>query len=96
MDEKAKIFRVWVWFSPIHPPRAAEAIAMMTSRVGSRECDVMESIVIGGNFITVDSSRAVIRDEPCRTSGSQKWNGTSPSFIAIAVVSRVDARGWLS
>lgn len=69
---------------------------MVVSRVGLRECDVMERIVIGGNFMTVDSSRAVVRDEPCRTSGSQKWNGTSPSFIAIAVVSRVDARGWFS
>lgn len=27
-----------------------------------------------------------MRDVPWRTSGNQKWNGTNPSFIAIAVV----------
>lgn len=64
MDEKAKIFRIWVWFSPIHPPKAADAIAMVVSNVGLRECDVMNRMVIGGNFIIVDSSRAVVRDEP--------------------------------
>lgn len=45
-------------------------------------------MAIGGNFIIVDNSRAVVSDEPCSTSGNQKWNGTSPSFIAIAVVNR--------
>lgn len=34
MEEKVRVFRVCVWFDPIHPPRAAEAIAMMVSRVG--------------------------------------------------------------
>lgn len=40
IDEKARIFRICVWFSPIQPPRAAEAIAMVVSRVGFREWDV--------------------------------------------------------
>lgn len=64
MDEKAKIFRIWVWFSPIHPPKAADAIAMVVINVGLRECEVMNKMVIGGNFIIVDSSRAVVRGEP--------------------------------
>lgn len=37
MDEKARIFRVCVWFNPIQPPRAVEAIAMMVSNVGLSE-----------------------------------------------------------
>lgn len=37
MDEKARIFRICVWFSPIQPPRAAEAIARVTSSVEFRE-----------------------------------------------------------
>lgn len=45
-------------------------------------------MVIGGNFIIVDNKSAMVRVEPWRTSGNQKWNGTSPSFIAIAVVSK--------
>lgn len=64
MDEKAKIFRIWVWFNPIHPPKAADATAMAVSSVGLRECDVMNRMVMGGNFIIVDSSSAVVRDEP--------------------------------
>ena len=86
MDEKARIFRVCVWFSPIQPPRAAEEMAIVVSRVGFSECDVSRRRVSGGSFISVESRRAVVRDVPWRTSGNQKWNGTSPSFIAIAIV----------
>lgn len=31
------------------------------------------------------------REIPCVTSGTQKWNGARPSFIARAIVIRVDA-----
>lgn len=37
---------------------------MVVSSVGLSEWDVRKRRVIGGNFIAVDSSRAVIRDEP--------------------------------
>lgn len=53
-------------------------------------------MVLGGNFIVIDSSRAAVRDEPWSTSGNQKWNSTSPSFIAIAIVSRSYDVGWVS
>lgn len=86
MEEKARIFRIWVWFRPIQPPRAADAMAIRVRRGGWRELDVSRRMAIGGNFITVDSKRAVVSDEPWRTSGNQKWNGTRPSFIAIAAV----------
>lgn len=48
MDEKARIFRVCVWFRPIHPPRAVEETAIMVSRVGFSECDVRRRRVSGG------------------------------------------------
>lgn len=86
MDEKARIFRVCVWFNPIHPPSATERIAMVISSVGLSTCEVIKNRVIGGNFIAVDRSRPVVREVPWRTSGNQKWNGTSPSFIAMAEV----------
>lgn len=86
MEEKARIFRICVWFSPIHPPRATERTAMLVSSAGFSEWAVMYSSVIGGNFITVDSSNPVVRGDPCRTSGNQKWNGTSPSLIEMAEV----------
>lgn len=64
MDEKAKIFRICVWFNPIQPPKAAEAIAMEVSSEGLSVWDVMKRIVIGGNFIIVASRRAVVIGEP--------------------------------
>lgn len=72
MDEKARILRVCVWFSPIQPPSVVEARAMAVSRVGSRDLDVSRSRVSGGNFMRVESSRAVISGDPCSTSGNQK------------------------
>lgn len=42
--------------------------------------------MIGGSFMIVERSRPVVRGEPWSTSGNQKWNGTSPSFIAMAEV----------
>lgn len=72
IEEKAKIFRICVWFSPIHPPRAVERRAMQVSRVGFSDGDVMNSSVIGGNFIIVDKRRPVVRGDPCSTSGNQK------------------------
>lgn len=86
IEEKARIFRICVWLSPIHPPRAAERMAMIVSSVGFKDWEVIYSSVIGGNFMMVDSRRPVVRDEPWSTSGNQKWKGTSPSFIAIAEV----------
>lgn len=64
MDEKARIFRSWVWFNPIQPPRAAERMASVASRVGLSEWDVSSRIVIGGSFIIVERRRAVMGDEP--------------------------------
>lgn len=66
------IFRVCVWFSPTHPPRATERMAMVVSSVGLSDWEVMKSRVIGGSFIAVDRRRPVVRGEPCRTSGNQK------------------------
>lgn len=37
--------------------------------------------------------RPVVRGTPCVTSGTQKWNGDSPSLIASAIVISMDAVG---
>lgn len=37
IDEKARIFRVCVWFSPIQPPRAIDIIDIVVSSVGFSE-----------------------------------------------------------
>lgn len=72
IEEKAKIFRVWVWFSPAHPPRAVEVIAMRVNKVGLSEEDVSRNSVVGGNFRAVANRRPVVKDVPWRTSGNQK------------------------
>lgn len=94
MDEKARILRVCVWFSPIQPPSAVEASAIVVSRAGLRDLDVSRSRVRGGNFMRVESRRAVISGDPCSTSGNQKWNGTRPNLIAIAAVNSRQEVGW--
>lgn len=96
IDEKARILRVCVWFRPIHPPSAAEMRARVVSTGGFNEGETMKRMVSGGSFITVDSRRAVVREEPWRTSGNQKWKGAKPSFMAMAVVSRRQEVGWVS
>lgn len=60
---------------------------MVVSRAGLRDLDVSRSRVRGGNFMRVESRRAVISGDPCSTSGNQKWNGTRPNLMAIAAVS---------
>lgn len=41
IDEKARIFRVCVWLSPIHPPTAADRRAMAVSREGFSDWEVI-------------------------------------------------------
>lgn len=96
MDEKARTFRTCVWFSPIHPPRAVERMAMVVRRAGFREGEVIKRSVMGGSFMAVDRMSPVVRGDPCRTSGNQKWKGTRPSFIAIAEVRIRQDVGWVS
>lgn len=95
IEENARIFRICVWLSPIHPPTATDRTAMSANNVWFRDEDVMKNSVMGGNFITVDRRRPVIRGDPWSTSGNQKWNGTSPSFIAMADVRIKHDVGWV-
>ncbi|KAI5125320.1 Disp Complex Protein Lrch3 [Manis pentadactyla] len=47
-------------------------------------------IDIGAIFCQVKSSMPDDSGLPCVTSGTQKWNGAIPSFMAIAVVMIAD------
>lgn len=68
---------------------------MEVIRVGFNDWWDMRSKAIGGNFMAVDRSRPVVREQPWSTSGNQKWNGASPSFIAMAVVKIMHDVGWV-
>lgn len=48
---------------------------------------------MGANFCHVDRMKPVWSVDPWRTSGNQKWNGATPSFIARAIDKRVAGIG---
>lgn len=48
---------------------------------------------MGASFCHVSKIRPEDRGMPCVTSGTQKWNGAIPSFIARAVVMSMEAIG---
>lgn len=48
---------------------------------------------MGASFCHVSRIRPDDKGMPCVTSGTQKWNGAIPSFIARAIVISIDAIG---
>ena len=93
IEENAMIFRSCVWFSPPSPPTITDKDPI-TVRVSIEVWfHVRRSRVIGANFCHVMIISPVLNDDPCITSGSQKWAGASPSFIARATVRSVWASG---
>lgn len=53
----------------------------------------MYRIDSGANFCHVSRISPDDRGMPCATSGTQKWNGARPSFIAMAKVIMIDDNG---
>ena len=87
--------RSWVWFRPPHPPTTVEVRPKKMSSVGTVEFSWKISAK-GASFCQVDRIIPVVRSKPCRTSGSQKWVGASPTFNASAMVTTVVVSGWES
>ena len=48
---------------------------------------------MGASFCHVSKIRPKDRGIPCVTSGTQKWNGAIPNFIARAIVMSMEAVG---
>ena len=46
---------------------------------------------MGAIFCHVNRIMPDVRENPCVTSGTQKWNGDRPSFIVKAMVIIIDA-----
>lgn len=96
MDEYAIIFRSWVWLSPPQPP-----IAIDISDITKRISVLMSGIIMyrtdsGASFCHVNRISPDISGIPWVTSGTQKWNGDSPSFIVRAIVIIIDAVGLIN
>lgn len=94
IDEYASIFRRCVWFSPPHPPNSVDKMLKVISTCILSEGEIWYMIEMGAIFCHV---RSIIPDNsgiPCVTSGTQKWKGASPSFIARARVISKEAH-WL-
>lgn len=96
IDEYAIIFRNWVWFSPPQPPIIMEAVAIKTNRNFEWLLDVRIMRLIGANFCHVAIMRAIFKVVPCMTSGNHRCIGASPIFIQRAMVSVVQAIGFVS
>lgn len=95
MDEYAKIFRSWVWFSPPHPPTKVDVSPRKIKKSALFGC-ICRMRANGASFCHVDKISPVVRSSPCKTSGSQAWTGARPILRARAIVRIVAGRGWAS
>lgn len=85
IEEYARILRSWVWFSPPQPPTRIDRIERVRRMFVSTDEDIWYIIEMGANFCHVRRSKPDVRGTPWVTSGTQKWKGAIPSFIAREV-----------
>lgn len=69
---------------------------MVIKRSGFMIGEIKYKIDKGANFCQVNKMRPDDNGIPWVTSGTQKWKGDKPSFIAKAIVIIVDAAGLIS
>lgn len=81
IDEYARIFRSWVWLRPPQPPSRIDMRAEEMIKGWLMVGEICMRIESGAIFCQVSKIIADKRVIPCVTSGTQKWNGASPSFI---------------
>lgn len=93
MEEYARIFRSWVWFSPPQPPTRMDSMDIVSRIFRLIECEIWYRIERGASFCQVRRISPDDRGMPCVTSGTQKWNGDRPSFMVRAKVIIVEAVG---
>lgn len=96
IDEYAMILRSWVWFNPPQPPIAIDISDMIRRRSILMRGEIIYKTDRGASFCHVNKISPDISGIPWVTSGTQKWNGDSPSFIVRAIVIMVDAVGLIS
>ena len=94
MEEYAMIFRSCVWFRPPHPPTMIDRSDIVSSKSRLMEGKIWYRTDKGAIFCHVNKIMPDVSEIPCVTSGTQKWNGESPSFITRAIVIRIDAVGF--
>ena len=86
IEEKARIFRTCVWFSPPHPPTITDSKPMAIIRLGLISCSNENRRTRGAIFCQVAIINPWAKGSPCKTSGNQKWQGAKPSLNAKAIV----------
>ena len=90
MDENARIFRICVWFKPPHPPISTDSILAPITRFVNTNSLIENKRISGAIFCHVAIIRPLENGSPCKTSGNQKWQGTSPILKASAVVTETE------
>lgn len=91
IDEYAMIFRNWVWLRPPQPPTRIDVSATSVVIFVSSDAAIWHRMDIGASFCQVKRIIPDCNETPCVTSGTQKWNGDSPSFINRAMVINSEA-----
>ena len=81
IEEYARIFRNCVWFRPPHPPNNVESSAELMINGWLIVGEICIRIDNGAIFCHVSKIIPDIKDVPCVTSVTQKWNGAKPSFV---------------
>lgn len=81
--------------SPPHPPIAIDNRAIIINRFRFMRGEIIYRIDRGASFCHVSRIRPDDSGMPWVTSGTQKWKGDRPSFIASAVVIVIDAIGLI-
>lgn len=90
------ILRNWVWFRPPHPPIAIDSNDIIIRMVVFVRGEIIYRIERGASFCQVNKIIPDNKGIPWVTSGTQKWKGDNPSFIARAIVIIIDAIGLIN
>lgn len=95
MEDRATSFRTWAWLIPSHPATIDDKMAIEEIRLWLMRGAVWKNITSGPSFCHVSRKIDGSVGMPCRTSGTQKWNGTNPNLMDKARVSVVKAIGFV-
>lgn len=79
--------------SPLQPPIIIEIMDMVRSKYKLMLGEILYRIDSGDSFCHVSRIRSDVRGMLCVTSGTQKWNGESQSFMVRDRVKIIDAVG---
>lgn len=95
IEEYPRILRSCVWLRPPQLPTIMDRVERVRRMCVLIDMWIWYMIEMGASFCHVRRSRPEVKGVPWVTSGTQKWKGVIPSFMAIAIVIIRDG-SWLA